>query len=182
MNKKLFLLPLALAFTVLSHTAVCCSVSVGGQALSGSYSPRALWRGRQAAAAAAEELAEGAASFPEIAARPSLSLRPPGGACAELSHALLLASPDVMLTNGVYVDGVRLGSVASSEALRERLARFITGQMPNWASRGALSREVTVVPEYTRSGYVATTDDMVLLISGAAPVLYFNEDGYMSRA
>lgn len=182
MKKKLLLLPLALSFSVLSATNLCCSVTVGGRTLDARYSPFALYGGQRAAAAAIEEIASGEADIPAAAARFSLSFTPPEGTPRNLSAALMAGSSDVMLTNGVYVGGQRLGSVASAEALYARLDRFITGQMPNWATRGEFSREVTVRREYTRSGYVATTDDMALLISGAAPVMYFNEDGYMSRA
>jgi len=182
MKKKLLLLPLALSFSVLSATNLCCSVTVGGRRLDARYSPFSLYCGQRAAAAAIEEIVPGEADVPAAAAHLSLSFTPPEGTARELSGALMRESHDVMLTNGVYVDGKRLGSVASAEALYARLDRFITGQMPNWATRGEFSRDVTVRREYTRAGYVATTDDMALLVSGAAPVMYFNEDGYMSRA
>lgn len=182
MNKKLFLLPLALSFSVLSATSLCCSVTVGGRELPAHYSPGALYYGQRAAAAAIEEIASGGADIPSADLRFSLSFTPPEGTSRTLSAALMAESSDVMLTYGVYVGDKRLGSVASADALHARLERFITGQMPNWATRGEFSRAVTVRREYTRAGYIATTDDMALLISGAAPVMYFNEEGYMSRA
>lgn len=182
MNKKMLLLPLALSFSVLSAANLCCSVTLGGRTLGARYSPCAFYRGQRAAAAAIGEIVPGAAEPPAAAVRLSLSFTPPEGTPRTLSAAIMRESSDVMLTNGVYVGGKRLGSVANADALAARLERFITGQMPNWATRGEFSREVTVRREYTRAGYVATPDDMALLISGAAPVMYFNEEGYMSRA
>lgn len=182
LNKKLFLLPLALALAVLSNMSVCCEASVEGEALPGLYSPDALGCAVSAARAAAEEIAVGEAALAAPELRCHLSFAAPDGDAATLCGVLLETSDDVMLTYGVYVDGERLGNTESEAALRARLERFIEGQKPSWAVRGEISGEVEVRREYTRRGYVATTDDMALLISGAAPVLYFNEEGYVSRA
>ena len=45
-----------------------------------------------------------------------------------------------------------------------------------------MSRELAIRRLYTRDGYLTPTGDMVLLITGAAPVFYYDQTGRFARA
>ena len=182
MWKKITASVIALCFAAAANCNLCIRLSVDGRELEGSYSPEALRRGISAAAAAEEEIVRRDSGSVELERQYALCFIPPQGEPTQLSHALLKASKNIMSTYGVYVDGKRLGSVPDEAALRERLDRFINGQMPTWAVRGGVSRHVDIRREYSRMEPYVTLDDMVLLISGAAPVLYTDGSGYVSRA
>ena len=87
-----------------------------------------------------------------------------------------------MLRDEVRVDGVRLGWVADGEALREAVSRYIADTCPAWASGGVLSRELAIRRLYTRDGYLTPEKDMLLLVTGAAPVFYYDGTGRFARA
>ena len=182
MWKKFLLLALALGFGLAANMHLCCSLWVDGQELAGLYSPVDADRARTAASAAAEEIVAGPAQTPQLSRRYRLSLHPPGGAVPELSAALLDATPGVERSQGVYVSGVYLGSVADREELLSSLRQFITGQLPTWAETGYLSQELITRPQYGRAGSQTPVEDMVLLVSGMAPVMYSDGQGYVARA
>ena len=182
MWKKLLLLTLALGFGLAANTHLCCSLWVDGQELAGLYSPLDAGRARTAATAAAEEIVSGPAQQPRLSRRYHLRLRPASGTVPEISAALLDATPGVERSEGVYVSGVYLGSVQSREALFSSLRQFIIGQLPTWAETGYLSQELITRPQYGRAGSQTPVEDMVLLVSGMAPVLYSDGQGYIASA
>ena len=182
MWKKLLLSALALSFAAAANMHLCCSLRVDGQELAGLYSPVDADRARTAAGAAAEEIVAGPAQTPQLSRRYRLSLHPPGGAVPKVCAAMLDATPGVERSQGVYVSGVYLGSVADREELLSSLRQFITGQLPTWAKTGYLSQELITRPQYGRAGSQTPVEDMVLLVSGMAPVMYSDGQGYVARA
>ena len=182
MWKKFLLSALALLVVAAANTQLCCSLWVDGQALPGIYRLADRDRARTAAGAAAEEIVSGPAQQPRLHQRYHLRLRPTSGTVPELSAALLDATPGVERSDGVYVSGVYLGSVADREALFSSLRQFITGQLPTWAETGYLSQELVTRPQYGRAGSQTPVEDMVLLVSGMAPVLYSDGRGYVASA
>lgn len=182
MWKKLLLSALALGFALAANTHLCCSLRVDGQELAGLYAPADTDRARTAAAAAAEEIVAGPAQTPRFQRRYCLSLRPAAGTVPEVSAALLDTTPGVERSEGVYVSGVYLGSVQSREALLSSLRQFIAGQLPTWAESGYLSQELNTRPQYGRTGSQTPVEDMVLLVSGMAPVMYSDGQGHVSSA
>ena len=161
MWKKLLLSALALGFAAAANTHLCCSLRVDGQELAGLYAPVDADRARTAAAAAAEEIVAGPAQVPRLQRRYRLSLRPAAGTVPEVSAALLDATPGVERSEGVYVSGVYLGSVRSREELRQ---------------------ELNTQPQSGRPGSQTPVEDMVLLVSGMAPVMYSDGQGHISSA
>lgn len=182
MWKKLLLSVAALGFAALSNMHLCCTLSVGGQELDGLYSPFTADRGTVAAGMAAEEIVAGPAQLPELRRRYRLSLLPAGGSSPEVSDALLRQTPGVALSQGVFVNSVYLGCVEDREELLHALRQFIMNQLPTWAETGYLSQEMTIRPQYSRSGSQTPVEDMVLLVSGMAPVMYSDGEGYVARA
>ena len=182
MWKKLLLLVLAAGLTAGVNLRPCCTLSVNGRALEGEYSPGAVTRGSYVAALAADEIVQGRASYPYVKSRVSLCFGRPEGETKTLTDELLKSTPGVEKNEAVYVDGERMGSVSDGAELRERLNLFIINQLPTWAVSGRISGNLELCPQYSRVGQTTNTDDMVLLISGMAPVYYFDGKGYMSRA
>lgn len=182
MWKKLLLSALALSFALAANTHLCCSLRVDGQELAGLYAPADTDRASTAAAAAAEEIVAGHAQVPPLRRRYCLRLRPPDRTVPEASAALLDATTGVERSEGVYVSGVYLGSVQSRETLLSSLRQFIQGQLPSWASTGYLSQELQTRPQYGRTGSQTPVEDMVLLVSGMAPVMYSDGQGHVARA
>lgn len=182
MWKKLLMLSAALLLLIASGLHLSCRVSIDGRELEALYSPAVLRRATLTAERTAEEICREAASMPEVERRWQISFRPANGDTKTLSDTLLKSSPEVMSACGVYVKNVRLGSVGSEKALRERLDRFIVGQQPNWACGGFIRDPIVARREYTREAPLTTLDDMALLISGMSPVLYFDDEGYIARA
>lgn len=176
-EKKLGLLGLALLMLLVSNLHLYCRVTVDGRQLDGLYAPAAVKRAGQIAARAAEELLPGEAEAPRCRRACRLSLRRPDGDTAALTDALILAYPGIVLADGVFVNGVRLGTVESGAVLRERLRASILGQMPNAAVFGNISGDLRIRPIYSRAGHETNYDDMVLLISGMAPVIYVDQNG-----
>lgn len=182
MWKKLLLSAAALGFAVLSNMHLCCTLSVGGQELEGLYSPFTVDRAAVAAGMAAEEIVPGQPQLPELRRRYQLSLLPAGGSSPEVSDALLRQTPGVALNQGVFVNSVYLGCVENRDELVHKMQQFIINQLPTWAVTGYLSQEMTIRPQYGRSGSQTPVEDMVLLISGMAPVMYSDGEGYIANA
>lgn len=181
MWKKLLLSVFALGLAAAANTHLCCTVWVDGQRLDDLYSPPDCDRANTAALAAAEEIMPGQASLPQLSRSYGLSLSPPGGLSRDISQALLDSSPGIERGEGVYVGEEYLGSVDDREQLLSRLRSFIMSQLPTWAESGYLSRQVRTVTQYGRQGSHTPVDDMVLLISGVAPVMYSDGSGFVSR-
>lgn len=177
MWKKAVPLLLAMAFAVGANMDVCCAVEINGQALEGLYSPFAADKSLEAAAAAAEELLEAPAVLPRMTKHYRLSLRPAEGDARDISDAALRSVSGLRLADGVFVNGVYMGSVEDGDELFLHLREFILNQMPNAAVFGNIGGKATVRKIYGRSSRMTDYDDMVLLISGMAPVIYTDENG-----
>ena len=135
-----------------------------------------------AAERAAEEILPGFADMPETERHYMLSLSRPDGSRAELADALLRSTPGVTVNSAVYVGGVRLGNVPDSAEFQTGLDSYIRNTMPTWAVNGYLSRGVEFRTQYSRTGSETNEDDMILLVTGMAPVLYSDGSGYVSMA
>ncbi|MBQ9687085.1 MAG: hypothetical protein IJV41_11175 [Oscillospiraceae bacterium] len=182
MWKKSVLLLAALALTVSAHLQPSCDFTVAGERIAVGCTPGAARRAEAAALAAAEEICPEAAVLPAVRRHVRLTLRNPGTDAARLSDALLRSTPGVTVSDGVYVDGTRLGSVRDGALFSARLRRYIVNTTPTWAVSGMLSQKLTVQTEYCRAGHEVTEDDMVLLVTGAAPVFYYDLSGNTATA
>ena len=176
--KKSLLLLAALLLTLGANLRPCWDY--------GSLAPacglRTAARAERAARAAAEELLPGAAAQPAAARRLRLRLRRPEGDARLLSDALLRATPGVALRDEVRLNGARLGWVADGESLRAALDAYVQNTLPTWAVGGRLSGELRLRRLYTRDGPVSAERDMLLRITGAAPVFYYDATGRSARA
>lgn len=177
MWKKLAFGAAALAFLLLANLNLYCRVSINGQELEGLFSPEAVDRCEAIASRAAEEILSGPALMPEAQRRYQLSLFQPDGDELRLSDCILRSVTGVKSVNGVYINGILLGTVADGEELLTRLQGYISGQMPNVAATGSIDGDLQLRQIYSRSNRETNYDDMILLISGMAPVMYFDETG-----
>ena len=177
MRKKAVAAVLALALTAAANLNVCCRVSINGRELEGLYSPAQLKRCEEAAAAAAEEILPGHAVAPLIEREYCLSFIPARGGLRGVTDTLLCAYTGVRSEDGVFVNGVFLGVVEDGALLREKLRGFIENQMPNRAVFGNISGKLEIREVYTRANRRTNDEDMLLLISGAAPVIYIDSEG-----
>ena len=175
-------LALALLFAVGAQLRPVCDVELEGEALAIGCSPGALRRAERTARLTAEEILRGEAELPTLRRRIRLSFRRPSEDGGLLADALLRATEGIAVRDHVYVGGRPLGYVRDGEALRERLRGFIADTRPTWASGGTLGAELTIRRQYTREGYVTPLGDMLLLITGAAPVFYYDGTGRFARA
>lgn len=180
MWKKGALICLSLLLLAASNLHLCCRVSVGGRELEGVYSLQAVDRAMTLAANTAEEILAGPAVIPEAERRYTLSFLPPDGDEAALTDAALRAVTGVRVLDAAYVNGTRLGAVEDGEELSRRLERFITGQQPMAAVSGSISGRLEIRKEYGRSGSAVNYDDMLLLVTGMAPVIYLDADGKLA--
>ena len=182
MGRKILLLLGVLALTVASHLHIGYDCTVAGTEVTAGYSPLAEKTALKTAESAAEEILAGSASLPRVQRRLRLTLRRPESTTAELTDRILKNTPGVTVSDGVYVDGLRLGSVRDGESFSAALRRYIVNTTPSWAVSGMVSRELRVQPEYCRAGHEVTEADMVLLVTGAAPVFYYDLSGNMATA
>ena len=178
--KKLALLGLALLGLLAAHVQPLYRLSLNGKPLDGLYSGEDIRLAQQAASAAAEELLGGDALPPVLTRQPQLRLRGSDGDRALLTHELILAYPGLVLADGVFVNGVRLGTVADGALLAARLRQSILDQMPSAAVFGNISGKLEIRPVYSRAGHETNDRDMILLISGLAPVVYVDRDGKLA--
>ena len=182
MLKKTVLLLAALLFAVTAHLRPCCDYTLDGVRIASGLSPGSARRAEFAVRDAAEEILRENALLPAFHKRTRLRFARPSEDARMLTDALLRATEGIVLRDEVRVDGVRLGWVADGEALRDALQGYITNTLPTWASGGVLSREPQIRRLYTRDGYLTAQGDMVLLVTGAAPVFYFDQTGRYARA
>ena len=61
--------------------------------------------------------------------------------------------------------------------LYNKLRSFIRNQMPTTAVSGTISGKLSIQRLYSRQGQETNYRDMVLLVSGMAPVIYLDENG-----
>lgn len=177
MREKLFLFVSALLLVAAANLNVCCTVSVNGEPLAGSYSPGCAGECLYLSELAAEEICEGAAIMPAVTTSSYLSLRPPRNDRQDFTDRVLRETGGVSMLKTVYVKGRRLGSVSGECDIRTLLKENIVSQQPNSAEYGVYSGEILIEQCYGRSGSETESADMVLLVSGMAPVMYFDGDG-----
>ena len=182
MLKKGLLLLAALLFSVCAHLRPVYALVLSG----GTSAPGCgVWDcllAERAAREAAEEILRGSAVSPVAEKRLRLSLKRPAADARRVSDALLRAVPGVALRCEVCVNGRMLGWVEDGEALREALGVYIRDTRPAWASGGVLNGELTIRRLYTRDAHLTGQRDMLLLITGAAPVFYYDQAGRYSRS
>lgn len=179
-RRRALILLLGLALLLAANLRPTCAVTVAGETLPGRYGLRQTERCEAIARETAEEILGQEALLPEPALRVGLSLRRADGEDAVLTDALLRAVPGVAVAEEVRVNGVRLGTVADGQALVRALERSIRGQMPLAAVSYSLSGRLELSRVYTRSGKCTPDSDMILLITGMAPVVYVDADGKLA--
>ncbi len=176
-RKKLFLSLCALLLVLAAHVNVGWHVSLNGSRLEGCFSSGCIRRAELTAKLAAEEILPGKALLPRLERRLHLSLKAPSEDISYLSHAMLINTPGLCLNDFVLVNGVNIGCVEDGERLMRELGTFVANQMPNAAVHGSYSGEIDLDSRYTRAGRSTDYDDMVLLVSGMAPVVYTDAEG-----
>lgn len=182
MFRKTILLAAALLFAVCAHLRPCYDCNLDGVPLASGYSPRVLAAAEHATRDTAEEILRESAALPTFRRRLRFTFRRPSRDTGALTDALLRSIDGVVLRDEVRVDGERLGWVSDGGALREALGGYIANTLPTWASGGVLSRSLEIRRLYTRDGYLTSQRDMVLLVTGAAPVFYYDGAGRFARA
>ena len=171
---------LALVLVLSSHLRPVFRITVQGEALPGRYSLQQARSGEAHAREIAEEILGSTDTLCLPEKRLCLTLRRADGEAAALTEALLERTEGIQTAAEVRVNGVRLGNVADEEALRRALQRSIRGQMPLRAVSGSISGELELRPVYTRAGSFTPDSDMVLLITGMAPVIYLDPEGKLA--
>lgn len=171
------LLVLALLALLGAHLHPQYRVSVEGAELPGCYSAAALRQGLRAAEEAAGEILRYEAKMPALERRLRLKLRPAGDDIPALTAALLRPVSGLTLADAVYVNGVPLGTVADGERFCERLRDSIRTQMPLAAVSGNISGRLELRRVYARAEASTDDADMVLLVTGMAPVVYLDGSG-----
>ncbi len=130
--------------------------------------------------AAAEEILPGQALLPDSDMHITFTLRARSQAAPELCAALLEACPGVMAGEAVYCGEKRLGCVKDGASLCRALNRYIENTLPTWANSGHLSEGFLLCPVYTRAAYEVSNGDMLMLLTGLAPVMYTDGKGRVS--
>lgn len=171
---------LALALLLLGHLRPVFRVTVAGESLPGRYTLVQTERCLALARETAEEILPEGGALPEMRRRLSLSLRPADGEEALLTDALLRGTEGVTVAEEVRVNGTRLGTVGDGRTLALALERSIRSQMPLAAVTGNISRKLELRRVYTRTGQETSIGDMVLLITGMAPVIYLDAQGRLA--
>lgn len=182
MKQKAILLGLALLLVFASHLRLRCDAELDGRRLGLACSPLALDRAETAARACAEEILPGAAELPACRRHYALSLKRPAQTAPALCDALLQGTEGVAVQNAVYVGETCVGLVSDRAEFSRRLGAYIENTLPAWARGGILSKPLRVVTRYGREAYVSTPGDMVLLVTGAAPVFFYDGEGNFATA
>ncbi|MCR5577462.1 MAG: hypothetical protein K6F56_10675 [Oscillospiraceae bacterium] len=178
--KKTMLLLAALLLCAAANLRVQYDVEVAGETLALGCSAGAVKRAEDAARAAAEEILPRNAALPEAKRRLRLTLRKPAEEARPLTDALLRATEGVALRENVILGDRRIGAVTDAAAFRARLRGYIENTVPDWAWGGVLSKPLRIERCWGRTGYASTPGDMVLLVTGVAPVLYYDAEGNYS--
>ena len=168
---------LALLFLLGAHLQPLCRVTVAGEALEGRFSPAQIRLAQRAARAAADELQDRPAALIRPRCFYRLSLRRADGDPARLCDALLRRAEGVALADGVSVNGTALGAVTDGTLLLERLYEAMRRDMPEGAAVARLGGNLEIRRVYTRAGHESPVWDMVLRVTGAAPVFYLDGQG-----
>lgn len=179
MAKRWLVLALGLGLLLTANLRPCYRVSVADETLPGRYSLRQTEECAQAARSAAEEILENSVTLPTMQ-RSLRLIGPIDGDCAALTDALLRSTRGVGVSTEVLVNGTRLGTVADGDYLCAALRSFILNQMPHAAVSGNISGRLELRQVYTRAGQDRSYPDMVLLITGMAPVIYVDAEGKLA--
>ena len=178
--KKFAVLLISFLFFLSVHLNVSWKLCVNDVNLPGRYSSGQIKECSRISALAAEEISPEAEKMPILRKRLYLSFKPQQADSRLLNDYLLLYSSGVELKEGVYVNGSLLGTVESGSVLCESLRSYIENQMPHAAVFGSISGKLQLRPVFTSPGHCTNYDDMVLLISGMAPVFYVDKDGHLA--
>ena len=181
LRKTAWLLAALLLFAA-ANVRIRWDCEAAGERLPLGCSARAAQRAAEAAYAAAEEILPGEAALPQMKRRARLTLRLPEREAPGLADALLLATPGVALREYVYLGGERVGAVTDAAAFRVKLRSYIDNTVPDWAWSGVLSKPLRVERCWGRTGYASAPGDMVLLVTGIAPVFYYDAEGNYATA
>ena len=182
MRWKLLLLLPALLMTAAANLRLQWDCELAGETLAEGCAGFAVQRAERAAQAAAEEILPGEASLPEARLHLRLRLHPGRASAPELTDALLRATPGVALREYVLLGDRRVGAVTDAAAFREKLRGYIDNTVPDWAWGGVLSKPLRTERCYGRTGFASTPSDMVLLVTGLAPVFYYDAEGNYATA
>lgn len=177
MCKRILLCTLALMLVAAANLRICCTLAVDGKTLPGSYSPACADMCIDLSRLAAEEICEKEAKMPSANMRTYLTFRRAGNDRQALTDAILRASDGVSVLKTVHVKGKRLGAVEEECDIRSLLRQNIVSQQPNSAVYGIYSGEIEINRCYGRAGSETDSSDMVLLVSGMAPVMYYDSNG-----
>ncbi len=171
---------MALLLCIGSHLRPALDFTVDGVLIESGCSLAAARLAREAALMAAEEILPGHA-VPEPAKRHiRLSLKRPADTAPELGAALLESCGGVIRGEAVYLGQTRLGCVKDGGALCRSLNRYIENTLPTWANSGHLSQGFMLCPVFTRAEYEVSNEDMLMLLTGLAPVMYTDGKGRVS--
>ena len=180
LRSRVLLTALALGLVLASHLRPVYRITVAGEMLPGRFSLGQA----QAGEAQAREITEEILGSADALCRPErhlcLSLRRADGEAAALTEAMLAHTEGIQTAAEVRVNGIRLGNVEDGETLERALQRSIRGQMPLKAVSGGISGRLELQPVYTKVGSCTPYSDMVLLITGVAPVVYLDPEGKLA--
>ena len=182
MRWRLLLLLPALLLTAAANLRLQWDCELAGEALAKGCAGFAVQKALRAARTAAEEILPGEAALPEPRLHLRLRLRPGRADAPELADGLLCATPGVALREFVLLGDKRVGAVSDAAAFRKGLRRYIDNTVPDWAWGGVLSKPLRIERCYGRTGFASTPGDMVLLVTGMAPVFYYDAEGNYATA
>lgn len=177
MWKRIIICALALLFNAAANLKVCCSVAVDGRKLPGSYSPACASECMHVSQLAADEICPNTPDMPAVTTQTYLALKPARNDRQTFTDAILRQTQGVSVLKAVYVKGARLGTVSEDCDIRAMLRQNIVSQQPNSAVYGIYSGEIVLEQCYGRTGSETDSADMVLLVSGMAPVMYYDSNG-----
>ncbi len=180
LRRRVLLTVLALGLVLASHLRPVYRIRVQGEPLPGRYSLEQARHGEAQAREIAEEILGSAEALCPPEKRLSLTLRLADGEAAALTEALLAHTEGIRTATEVRVNGIRLGNVEDGETLQRALQRSIRGQMPLKAVSGGISGRLELQTVYTGEGTCTPYSDMVLLITGVAPVIYLDSEGKLA--
>lgn len=180
MKRKLLILFLVSLLLPATNLRLGCHVLVAGREVPGIYDPQTLRLCVEDAQRLAEELSGEKAGMPELRYIWVPRFRRADGEAGALTEAILERTQGVTLTDGVIVNGRLIGTVRDAGQLYEKLRHEIDIQMPLAAVNGDLSGQLGFRRIFSRAGHETRDADMILLITGIAPVVYTDAEGRLA--